>query len=135
MVKIVVDTSIFIEEIRKGSLELAELAELASREEVDLYIPVIIITELWAGRSMNKAKVRALVEKKLGPFKRIEVNEKIARASGELIRKEQVKGIDAIVAACCLEKRARLATLNTKHFEKVKGLKLWKRSITDPERC
>lgn len=127
MVKIVVDTSIFIEEIRKGSPELAELAELASRKEVDLYIPVVIITELWAGKSMNKTKVKALIERKIEPFKRIEVDEKIARISGELIRKGWAKGIDAIIAACCLEKRARLATLNTKHFEKVKGLKLWKK--------
>jgi len=125
-VKVVVDTSIFIEEIRKGSPELAELAELASREEVDLYIPVVVITELWAGKSMGRARVKVLVERKIEPFKRIEINEKIARISGELIRKGRVKGIDAIIAACCLEKKAMLATLNTKHFEKIKSLKLWK---------
>ncbi|MBU4210467.1 PIN domain-containing protein [Patescibacteria group bacterium] len=126
MVKVVLDTSVLIEEIRKGSVFLARLATLAENEKIFLYVPVIVISELWAGESMNSVINKRTVIQKIKPFKRIEIDEKIAKKTGELIRCGQCKGFDALIAACCIENKAKLATLNIKDFEKVKELKIWK---------
>ena len=126
MVKVLVDTSIFIEEIRCGSKVYGELIGLYDDRKIDLYVSVIVIAELWAGKSMNTKSKRLVVEKLLKPFRRIEVGESISKKSGDIMRSGQCKGMDALIAACCIEKKAKLATLNVKDFEKVEGLKIWK---------
>lgn len=125
MVKIVVDSSLFIEEIRHGSEKYQELVKLHKKGEVLLLVPMVIITELWSGESMDKKKEVEVVELMLSITKKIVLNEKIAKLTGELNRKYKIGVVDAMVAATALENNAMVATLNTKHFVGIKGLKLY----------
>lgn len=126
MVKVALDTSVLIEEIRRGSDLYNILIKKMYEDEIVLLIPVVVLMELWAGKSMDDKKTLKRIEKKLRPFYRIEVSEKVCKRAGEIARRGWTKGVDALIAACCIENKAKLATLNVKDFEKVEGLKMWK---------
>ena len=49
----------------------------------------------------------------------------MAKLAGEVKRNYKIAAIDAIIAAIALENEAMVATLNTKHFVGIKGLKLY----------
>lgn len=119
--KIVIDSSIIIDFTRSGKGPLSKI--LSSKSEV--YIPTIVISELWAGGSMNRKKDIELVERMIKTFKRIDLNEETAKIAGELLRKKVILGFDAIIASSTLYLDAVLATSNKKHFKKVKGLRFY----------
>lgn len=125
MVSVVVDSSLLIEKIRRGSENFDNLIKLQRIGKIGISIPVVVIAELWAGDSMNIKKQVDIIETMISHMKRIEVNEKIAKISGEMVRKYKVGTMDALIAASALEDNAEVATLNTKHFKKIKGLKLF----------
>ncbi len=127
MRKIVIDTSIFIEQIRTGRGVLTQLVAQAP-EDVLLIIPTIVIYELYAGLSMAKENVRVRVNDMYKDQERIDLDERIAEKAGKLKREKYVDGNDAVIAATTLLCADYLATLNVKHFAKVPGLKLWKPS-------
>ena len=126
MVKVVVDSSIVIEKIRRGSEVFDNLIKLQKSRKVNLCISVVAIAELWAGESMNVKKEESIVEHLVSVMERIEVNEEIAKLSGEIVRKYKIGSMDALIAALALESEADLATLNAKHFVGIKGIKLYK---------
>lgn len=125
MVKIVVDSSLFIEEIRHGSEKYGELVKLCKKGVILLLVPMVVITELWSGESMDRKKDVEIVELMLTITEKVVLNEKIAKLTGELNRKYKTGVVDAMVAATALENDAIVATLNTKHFVGIKGLKLY----------
>ena len=55
----------------------------------------------------------------------VSINIKEAKLSGEIKRKFGLFLADAMVAACAINNKAVLSTLNTKDFKKVKGLKIY----------
>jgi len=126
MVKVVVDSSVLIEKMRMvKNCFYDKLVELQSNGKVDLLISVIVIAELWTGDSMNqKVKIES-AETLIKHLRRIVVNEDISKLAGEIMRKHKIQGMDALIVASALESEAELATLNTKHFVNVKGLKLY----------
>lgn len=124
MVKIVIDTSIFIDHIRRGK-SLEKLVDIVSRGGKQMLVPVIVVGELLAGKSM---KTRADQKQLLNMFRGamiVDINSEVACEYGKVRRSGQAFGNDAWIAACCLVHKARLATLNKKHFIDVKGLKLY----------
>lgn len=125
MVKVIVDSSVLIEEERRGSELYWEMVARAKDEKVRILIPTVVIAELWMGKSMDKRIVFEEMEKRISPFERVNVDEVVARKAGEIGRKTEVWGFDAIIAASCLVNRASLITLNKKHFAKVKDLKFY----------
>lgn len=126
MVRVVVDSSILIEKIRWGSKYYDQLLELEKLGEIIIYIPVVVITELWAGKSMFRKKDSQIVEHLISTMRRIDIDERIARLSGELVRSVNIQPIDALIAASAVINDSQLATLNTKHFKNINGLKLYK---------
>lgn len=125
MVSVVVDTSVLVEEIRTGSELWLKLKNKSKLGKIILICPSIILTELWAGQSMNKVKAVQFVENMLEIVTVIDVGEELAKGAGGIIRKYKISGFDAIVVETCLKYEAELATLNTKHFVGIKGLKLY----------
>lgn len=123
--KLVLDTSIFIEYQRTGSGVFADLLLGARQGVYELFVPTIVIAEFWAGRSMGDPTVSRKLELFFVVPKEVDLTGDIARKTGEIIRLNQARGFDAIVAATSLEVGASLVTNNTKHFRKVKGLKLF----------
>lgn len=126
MVKVLIDTSIIIEEIRRGSKIWEELKERTRKGEIELIASVVVLTELWSGRSMSDSKKVVAIEKLIEIIEFLEVGTEVAKLTGELVRKYDISGFDAIIAATCLRYKAQLLTLNIKDFKKIKGLKLYK---------
>lgn len=125
MKKVVLDTSVIIDFTRANKGDLLSLIKSRSQ----LYIPMIVISELWAGKSMNDEKEVQDVEVLIDGFSKIDLDENAAKMVGEILRNNNVVGVvDAIVAACTIKLDAYLATNNTKHFSKIKNLKLYSRS-------
>ncbi|MEK7111015.1 MAG: type II toxin-antitoxin system VapC family toxin [Patescibacteria group bacterium] len=126
MTKVVIDTSIIIDFTRAGTGQLPDLIEAAKSDEIELFIPTVVILELWIGKSMQQSKNTAAAEKLFSGIKRIDLVESIAKLAGKLLRKNLLTGpMDAIIAASALELNAKLATGNRRHFEKVKNLRLF----------
>lgn len=125
MVKVVIDSSVLIEEDRKGSKLYWEMVKKAKKGKIKILIPTVVIAELWMGRSMKKKAVFEGMEKRISPFERVSVDEEVARKAGEIGRKGEIWGFDAVIAASCLVNGASLITLNKKHFNRVEGLKFY----------
>lgn len=124
MVKIVVDTSVIIDGIRRGDGWWFDLQDKAIRGEVSLLCPVVVLTELWAGKSMAQSRAVKAMKQMLSVTEKKNITIEMAVEAGNIIRNYGLIGFDAIIAAMTIVSGAELATLNAKHFEKVKGLKL-----------
>lgn len=120
--KLVIDSSAIIDYLRGGIKWERFLLTIES--SVDLYLPTIVIFELFSGKSSKKES--DLVDF-IKHFKRIELNENIARKAGELYRDVSfILGVsDYIIAASALEIEAAVVTLNEKHFKQIPGLQIY----------
>ena len=120
--KIVVDTSILIDSLRGGTKWQEFLKSLS--QEVELYIPTIVIFELFSGHSTRNIEVRQKVEDIIIYLRRIELTEEIAKQAGQLYRdiSRELKVPDYIIAASALQVNATVVTLNQKHFEQIPNL-------------
>ena len=119
---VIIDSSILIDFTRSKKGYLPEILAL----KTDLFIPTVVVAELWSGKSMSDKKEANIVEKMLRGFKVVDLNKDIAKMTGGLLRTNQVsQAFDAVIAATALYLDAELATANKKHFEKVRGLKLF----------
>ncbi|HKL32525.1 MAG TPA: type II toxin-antitoxin system VapC family toxin [Tangfeifania sp.] len=121
----VVDTSIFIEFLRKKNKTETVLFSLP--ENVQLAISSITLYELLMGAT-NKSKkedIMLLTEDLLVlPFDR-----KVAEKSGEIyhqLRKENnmIEFRDIFIAATCLVYQMPVKTLNQKHFKRIANLEI-----------
>ena len=125
MTKVVIDTSTIIDFTRAGIGQLPGLLKAAKSLELELFIPTVVILELWAGKSMKLPKNITAADKLFSGIKLIDLTESIAKLAGNLLRQNCLaQPMDAIIAASALELDAKLATNNRRHFAGIKGLKL-----------
>ena len=89
----------------------------------------MVLSELWAGKSMDKKNSQVIVSKLIEIISFVEVDGNLAEMAGEIIRKYKTMGFDSIIAATCIKYNAELVTLNVKHFKSIKGLKLYNESL------
>lgn len=123
--KLVVDTSVIIDNLRGGQrwerfLKITD----ADRE---LYIPTVVIVELYSGTSTKDSGIVKKMNQTLSYFQKILLTEEIARRAG-IIYRDGVKNLslgDYIIAATALEIGAEVVTLNTKHFSKIPGVRVY----------
>jgi len=125
VVDVIVDTSVIIEKIRTNRGLFDKLIDKAKKGKVGLYTSAVVITELWMGQGMKYKESVMGVEDLLESMRTITIDREIGKKAGELIRGKQVEGFDALIAASALVLKFKLATLNVKHFKKIKGLKLY----------
>jgi len=127
MVKVLIDSSVIVDYTRAGVGALPQILLLKTSRKAEVYIPTTVILELWAGDSMTKESEEVKVNRLLAPLKIVDLTKQIAKKAGELVRLGQIDSFqDAAIAATALYLDAQLATQNRKHFEKVRGLKLFK---------
>lgn len=124
--KIIIDTSVIVDYIRSDGGMLPQVMQTARSKSSTLYIPTVVILELWKGSSMQKKDIETKVDRLLSVMKEVCLTKQIAKDAGKMIRIGQMDNfIDSVITASALELNASLATLNKKHFTKVKGLKLF----------
>lgn len=126
VMRIVFDTSIIIDYLRGGTTGEAIFDQI-EKQNAQLFIPTIVIFELFSGKSTKNESVRTKIAKMVKDFKRIELTEEIAMTAGKLYREigKQVGVQDYIIAASALSIGASVLTLNQKHFQQIPGLEIY----------
>lgn len=125
-IKLVIDTSVLIDHLRGGTV-IEDIFGQIEKEDAQLFIPTIVIYELFSGSSTKNSSVRIKIENLIQDFKKIELSEEIAVTAGKLYRElgKQVSAQDYIIAASALSIGATVLTLNKKHFQQIPGLNLY----------
>jgi predicted nucleic acid-binding protein len=123
--KLIIDSSILIDYLRGGTKWQDFLNEVPRNAE--LFLPVIVIFELFSGKSTKKASVTKQISNLLKQFAYIELSETIAIKAGQLSRDigSHIDPTDYIIAASALDIGGTVVTLNKKHFEQIPGLDLF----------
>lgn len=123
--KVVVDTSILIDYLRDGTKWETFVKNVG--EDVELFLPTIVIFELFTGNSTKSMAKKTELVDFLKQFSRINLDEQIAKRAGGLLRdlKTTLQVPDYIIAASALEIGATVVTLNQKHFQQIPQLKLY----------
>lgn len=118
--KLIIDSSLLIDVLRGGNAG-DTFIEKAERDDAELFIPTVVIFELFSGQSANDSAVRQKIQNLINNFRRVEFSEDIALRAGELYRQfgKQIGVSDYIIAASALEIGGLVATLNTKHFTSI----------------
>ena len=123
--KVVVDSSILIDHLRGGSSLLNFLKDIDSN--ASLYLPTIVLFELFAGQSTKDTSVRQKILRLTTKLQKIDLTENIAERAGQLYRdiSDNLGAPDYIIAATSLEIGAEIVTLNNKHFAKIPGVRIY----------
>lgn len=127
MSNIIVDTSVIIDHIRGTSDHLRALQTYKISHGIQLFIPHIVIVEIFVGRETQRKVGREKVERILQKFELVGLSFSSAKIAGRLIRtyKQIPDPFDLLIAAIAIEQDAQVATHNKKHFEQIRGLKLY----------
>lgn len=125
--KIVVDTSILIDYLRGGKRGVQFIEEIEGDEDSELFVPTIVIFELFSGQSTKSPIIVTKILNLLKFFQRIELTEEVARLAGGLLRdtKQCIQVPDYIIAASALQVNATVTTLNQKHFAQIPNINLY----------
>lgn len=123
--KLVIDSSILIDYLRGGTKWQDFLNEVPRNAE--LFLPVIVIFELFSGKSTKKTSVTKQISGLIKEFIYIEFSDTIAVKAGQLSRDigYHIDPTDYIIAASALDLGATVVTLNKKHFSQIPGLPLF----------
>ncbi len=120
------DTDVIIDFSRGNSERLIDFLEKQKKKECKLWVSAIVITEFFAGKSLNNKNNFEKAKKLFDFFGQVEINEKLALKTGELLRENQIDYLaDGYIASSCLLDKLVLVTNNKKHYKKVKGLKIY----------
>lgn len=128
MRNIVIDANVVIDYTRDLSNDYVELLEFAVKNKIVVYIPTVVIFELFAGREIDEKGKRMVLKKLLDRLKRIDLTEEIAILAADLYRKHPFLPLDIAdfaIAASALVYKAELATKNKKHFKQIPKLQLF----------
>ena len=130
MKKIFVDSDYLIDYLRRQAYTKPLIEKIQSRQ-AEALISVVTVFELYVGAllSNNPSKRFEDVETLLSWFKIVDINKEImliaAKINVDLRKKGLMIGIqDVLIAASSISANTSLITNNTKHFQKIEGLKL-----------
>ena len=112
-----IDSDVLIDHLRGVEDARSFLLE-ASRQTI-LYISVVSVAELYAGKGTRDKQKRTQLDEFLKSFVVILLDGTIAQYAGVLQRDYQQPFADSIIAASTMQYNLRLVTRNTKHFQDV----------------
>lgn len=123
--KVLIDTSIIIDHLRKRDKQKSMLFNIADR--FDLFVSSITVFELFAGATDERKKKD--VENIISTTEVISFSTDIAKGAGELyisLRKENriLEIRDIFIAATAVTFNLPIVTLNKDHFERIKKVEL-----------
>lgn len=124
---IIVDTSIVINFTRGKDKLFQEILNYALLEHVKVYIPTVVLVEVFVGKEMLDEKREKEIRRLLTKLERAGLSEEIALLAAKLGRESNLPFdvADFIIAATALHLNARLATKNMKHFQQIPKLKIF----------
>ena len=128
MKKVLVDTSIFIDFLRRKDKENSIFYKVFSQEKNKPVISLTTITELWAGKSTEKKENLKFIEGLVENCEIVLPTLKTAKIAGKILRQTnyQISFQDAQISSLALENKLPILTLNEKDFRKIKKIKLFK---------
>ncbi|MFL6215389.1 MAG: type II toxin-antitoxin system VapC family toxin [Blastocatellia bacterium] len=115
-----IDTNILIDHLRGVPRATAFLRK--ARKQQTLWVSVITVAEIHAGRRMKQSKERAAVVRFLKLFRVVYLDGAIAVKGGEIVRDHSTALPDALIAATAISKGLKLATRNTRRFQGISDL-------------
>lgn len=120
--KLVLDTNIFIDKLRGGTKWDEFLSNIS--EDVQMYLPTIVIFELFSGLSSRRKSIVEEINKFKKYFHQVDLTWNIARRAAEIHRDcpQDIDAFDCIIGATAIEIGAQVVTLNKKHFSKIPGV-------------
>ncbi len=126
MKRVLVDTSVIIDFLRRKNKEDSIFYQLFSKEENKPVIALVTISELWAGKGMELRGTAAKVNRLIGNIEVLVPDLAVAKMTGKILRQVDytIAFQDAQIAAFAKREKLSVLTLNQKDFRKVKGLKL-----------
>ncbi|QKJ31218.1 type II toxin-antitoxin system VapC family toxin [Mucilaginibacter mali] len=121
----VIDTSIFIEHLRAKNKSSTTFYQLSDNS--DLFISAVSVYELYLGA--NTPVKRSEIDTLLKNLTILSFTEDIAVKAAEIFlqlkaENKLIEFRDIFIAATCLVERLPIATLNKKHFQRIKTLKV-----------
>jgi len=121
----VIDTTIFVEHLRKKNKLNSELAKLPNNSI--LFVSSVTVFELLTGATDSEKKFD--VEEVLSDVFIIEFDRSVAERAAKIYRNLKGKNLmiefrDIFIAATALTHNLPIKTLNTKHFNRIDGLEL-----------
>ena len=126
MKKVLVDTNIIIDFLRRKDKNNSSFYQVFSQEKYKPVVSLTTITELWAGKSTEKKENLKFIEKLIENCEVLLPSLKTAKLAGKILLQTnyQISFQDAQITALALENKIPILTLNKKDFEKIKGIKL-----------
>lgn len=127
MKKVLVDTSVIIDFLRRRDKTKSAFYQVFSSGEHQPVIALVTISELWAGRSIENKKTAKLVKKIVDGCEILFPDLNIGQKTGEILRQAnyEVAFQDAQIAASARKTKLLLLTLNKKDFQKIKGVRFF----------
>jgi predicted nucleic acid-binding protein len=125
VVDLLIDTSVLIEKIRTKKGIFDKIVLRSKNGDFQLFTSSIVLAELWRGNKMGDKGVEKDVGLVIQPLMIMTVDGEVGKMAGKLMRRYGIDGFDALIAATAVVNKVILVTLNKKHFEKIKGLKLY----------
>ncbi len=126
MSRVVVDTSVLVDFLRRRDRKTTVLDALVDRAEHEFYISLITHTELYSGSSVwERSQARRELELVLAGFTILPFSQEISEKAGWVRATYRLSPPDAIIAATALEYGLPVLTFDVSDFKKVKGLKLF----------
>ncbi len=123
--KILIDTTIVIDYLRAGNKEKSYFVKLY--KDFDLYMSVISVFELFNGATSEQKKLD--VETICDVLELIDFDVHTAKLSSELYqdllqKNKMIEFRDILIGATALQYNILIATLNVKHFERIRNLEI-----------
>lgn len=124
---VIIDTNIIIDHLRQTHSRQTQYQKILKKYKLkSLSISTITVQELYVGKSSIEKQETNII-RLLSNLKMYSLTTKIAKEAGILMQHNQsLQLADAAIAATAVHYGASLATLNTKDFKGVPGLKLLK---------
>lgn len=120
--RILLDTSILIDDLRQSHLAVQTIFQSIYKSKERLYLSSISIGELYSGSSAESMERE--IEEIISLTDIVDITGSLIRSAGIIRRSTHISLIDAIISATALELDLPVSTLNVKDFNKVKGLKI-----------
>lgn len=126
MSRVVVDTSVLVDFLRRHDRETTVLGALVSQADHEFCIALITHTELYAGSSVwERPQARKELEIVLAGLLILPFSLEVSERAGWVRATYRLSPPDAIIAATALEHSLPLLTFDVADFKKIKGLKLF----------